>query len=216
MSSISLKAGDTGWTDSITCDLCGVKVERKDTGELCRVPKSVFGIPLTLRTMDSDRTMIEYMERRFEKDALVGWGNFSADVGGDELAPRARLDFCPACAGVEQDSLLERSVSGGFGTYPEVEYGKEVPAEVGVGTTNLGAVRELAEAIAPGYPVPSDIADQIDQITTEMRAANVRRTRAGGTAHCIWREGTANDDLCGRPAMTGSWYCYEHAARSAP
>lgn len=219
MSSISLKAGDTSWTDSITCDLCGVKVERKDTGELRRVELSITDPrqqPRISTTLEGLRNpVIEYMERRFEKDALVGWGSFNIGGTSDELG--LRMDMCPSCAGVEQDSLLERSISGACGTYPEVEYGKEVPIEVGYATTNLGAVRELGEAIAPPGP-PGDPGLHVSGWENLLRrAAGFDRPPPPPPPgqNCIWgRHDVARP--CGRSAMAGAWYCYEHAARSAP
>ena len=207
MSTISFSAGDMGWIDSHTCDFCGAKDERYGTGKMERVELSISDPRRAEARALSPEYIplpeIEYEERRFKKDSHVGWGSFGvvavSNGGLGPIEPRQRMDLCPECAAIVGDFLLERSKSGGWGTCEEKQYGNEVPRRPvpptifrtdgpGVITTNLRASGELGEAIGdhpiltPAPPGP-----------------------------CVWRTGSIGQ-ICGRPAMSGQWHCYEHAA----
>lgn len=208
MSTISLKVGDTSWVDSITCDLCGSRVERVPTGKMS-VATGFDG----LIVMDYD-----YEEREFVPGALKEWSIFETPRF-DALVQR-RMDLCPICTDVVQDMLLERVTNpksnAPFGTNEEKPYGTPRPRPFVNSSMSVTTYAELMAASAalgytppmpPSQPVPLLQSDIDQALNVDLSVGQARppiRSMPGGV--CIW-------PICGRPAMTNHWYCYEHAAR---
>lgn len=228
MSSISGKAGDTGWLDRIDCDLCDAFVERKGTGRMEIVPLSItdprirerVGLDL-LRAPTPPLPELEYEHREFDEGALVGWASYSRGPRDDD---GAKMDLCPKCAQVFEDSLLERSKTGLFGTDTEKDFGKEVPARVWAGmTTNFRQAGEAGRAIGLQMSATLMRSDDVYSAAVEsiggrsearfivpsaqpipsLRIPRIRDTDGGPCLQC----GNA-------PVMAGEVYCYECMARS--
>lgn len=229
MSTVSLNAGDTSWTDKVTCDSCGSTVERKPTGEMRVATKSI--IPGEQRYMPG---VVEYEDREFDEGALEGWGIFETRKAQD-VDDRPRMDLCPHCAAVVQDWLLERvkdpHSNAPFGKHEEKEYGTVRPASPTAHmTTNLSAARELGAAISEptgqsiaAAAVMGGIRGMVQAIGDSVRSGApglsaprlVDRFGAPLPVRCIGRmslEGSL-DGRCANNAMTGGFYCYTHAAR---
>lgn len=197
MSSVSYVVGDTSWTDSLTCDQCGKKVERIGTGRIERVQLSITDprvlarrIPVGVigRAMHQGLPELTYENREFEPGALKGWGSFRIRAEND-FDPEQSMDFCPSCAAVEQDSLLERvgdpHSNAPFGTHVEQKYGEEVPALPLVATT--------------------------DRTTPHHTPAAMEFVPRRSTYRSLCRS-----TGCNQQALLGHYYCFTHAALEAP
>ncbi len=205
MTTVSLNAGDTGWIDSISCDLCPAKVERKGTGVMKRVPLPITD-PRVIEQRRSpheyfpaSRLEIEYEERHFEPDVLKGWGRFLIDRDGSSL--ENAIDLCPQCAAVEHDSLLERVTSEPLG-HVEKDYGKEVPHR----TPQIGD-QELLRREEARLSRERALAEA-DAVADAMVAQQPTHSNPRG----MGRSGRCRAGGCQESSMLGQWYCYRHAA----
>lgn len=240
MSTISLNAGDTGWQDSVTCDRCGAKDERTGTGVMRRVPLGISDP----RYREAQRGTgmfplpeIEYEERRYPEDSQREWGWFgirpsiaeTAESGPRET--RRQLDFCPQCAAVIGDLILEQTKRGSWGTQEERQYGTEVPPPSRIGVlrsvgmtfltdrvgeiaTNLRAAGELGAAIGDGsgqgLPLPEHVYSAMlglamipppGQPIPHLRGDPVYQPRHSLSC-CLHG--------CFEPAVRGGYYCAAH------
>lgn len=232
MSTVSLQAGNTSWCDSITCDSCGVKVERVGTGVMTRVQLSISDPRHRAPFQLQEDLEIEYERREFKKGALEGWGRFelhnaAGNLGFDGGVELYRsMDLCPDCTQVHCDALLERvsdpKSNAPFGTREEVKYGTEVPRapwNYAFGSPNeysphdLNGAMDLYPASEGSGPVFQGMTNEIFARGYMLSSQPIPHLRSAPPGPCIWRTGGGSTQICGRPAVAGDWHCDEHTRR---
>lgn len=196
LSRVHAKAGDTGWTQSYSCDFCPATVERKPTGE------KAYSFD-----MDHERMEVEYDEQRFEPHALDGWGSMSRgrdDLNGDHDNLAQNFDMCPTCFQVMLDTALERAKQ--MPTSVEQKFGTLIPMRPVGGTTTNVRQGELGQAPAAASGGP---------VSVPIRASNMRDSNGRlmvFRCHSISRH--LDQSRCRNDSVPGSFYCYDCAARA--